>query len=94
MIEQDIAKLDIEAAGRTLERLERDVWAGVDARRHAALTSGIIVSCQAAVLVLGFVLSAVAGAHFVTEKSSPDALKLFSTGLDLSPSARLTGLAN
>ena len=91
MIEQDIAKLDAAAARRSLDRLEHDIWAGVESRSHIARLSNIIVSCQAAVLVLGFVVSAMAGAHFASAQGAPDALKLFSAGPDLSPSARLTG---
>jgi hypothetical protein len=91
MIEKDIGKLDSKASQRSLEGLEADIWLEVETRRRATRLSTLILSCQAAVLVLGFVLSAVAGARFVTPHSSADALKLFSAESDLSPSARLGG---
>jgi hypothetical protein len=91
MLEQDFGKLDEQATRRNLDGLEAGIWAGVEARRQALRLSKFILSCQAAVLVVGFLFSAVAGARFVSAQGPENALRLFSTGSDLSPSVRLAG---
>lgn len=90
MIEADILKLN-ERSGRPLDRLEADIWAGVDARITSERISKVVLSCQAAVLTLALLSSIAVGTRTAMADNRSMGLDVFSTWADLAPSTRLIG---
>jgi hypothetical protein len=91
MIDDDLRTLNDRNIRRSLDGLERDIWAGVEARVMANRQSRLIISAQAAVFAIGIVTSAAAGMHFAAGQDSPSTLNVFSTRADLAPAFRLLG---
>jgi hypothetical protein len=91
MIDDDLRKLNDRDLRRSLDGLQRDIWAGVDARITANRQSRLIISAQAAVFAIGIVTSAAAGMHFAPAQDSPSTLNVFSPRADLAPAFRLLG---
>ena len=77
MIDNDLRTLNDRAIRRSLDGLERDIWAGIEARVIANRQSRLIMSAQAAVFAIGIVTSAAAGVHFGSGPDSPSTLNVF-----------------
>ena len=91
MIDDDLRTLNDRAIHRSLDRLEKDIWAGVAARVIANRQSRLIMSAQAAVFAIGIVTSAAAGMHFAAGQDSFSTLNVFSPRADLAPAFLLLG---
>lgn len=91
MIDDELRKLNDRAIRRPLDGLERDIWAGVEARVIANRQSRLIMSAQAAVFAIGIVTSAAAGIHFAPDQDSRSTLNVFSPRADLAPAFLLLG---
>ena len=91
MIEAEIRKLNEREPRRSLDKLEADIWAGVDAGVRAHRISRIVVSCQAAVLALALFGSVAAGTQAAMDENLTPALDVFSIRKDLTPASRLIG---
>lgn len=90
MIEDDILTLS-QRHGQPLDRLEADIWVGVDARINARRMSRAVFSCQAAVLAIALMASVSAGTRAAMADNPNPRLGAFSTRADLTPSTRLLG---
>ena len=91
MIDEYIHKLNEQGPKRSLERLEADIWLGVEARVKANRISKVVISCQAAVLAIALLSSVAAGTRAAMAENPPVGLDVFSTRADLTPSSRLIG---
>jgi hypothetical protein len=91
MIEADIHKLNDQEPRRPLNRLEADIWLGVEARLEARRTSRAVLSCQAAVLVIALMGSIVISDRTAVADGDSAGLGVFSIRSDLAPSTRLLG---
>ena len=90
MIDDDLSNFASQPADRPLDRLERDVWAGVAAHNAARRTGRIIASCQAGVMVVALVGAAAAVATAVRVDRTPGSI-ITSAAADFAPSTLLLG---
>lgn len=90
MIEADIRRLN-DQLSPSLDRLEADIWSGLDARIKAQRTSRAVFSCQATILAIALLGSIAVGSRTAVAENSPAELGIFSPGGVLSPSSRLIG---
>ena len=91
MIDDDIQELDRRAQLRPLDRLEADIWRGVEARVHSDRALRTIVSCQVAVLTVALFSSMVAGTRVAMNATPRPIPSVLSLATELSPSSRLIG---
>ena len=90
MLDDGIKRLDQQAQSRSLDGLEADVWAGVDALAVQSRTSKMVTAWQSGVLALALVSSIGVGAHAAA--TLPDGtLGVFSPHGSLSPATLLGG---
>ena len=90
MFDDDICKLDTQASHRTLDGLEASIWMGVTTRTEATRHARLVYSCQTVVLVLGLIVSIMAGT-FAAAPDSSNNVVAFAATPDLAPSSRLIG---
>ena len=91
MIEADIRKLVERDRNSTLDRLERDIWAGVADRARDDRISAVVLTCQAAVIVLALIGGVTIGNYSATTDSQTPELGVFSARTALAPSTLLLG---
>ena len=91
MIDHDIQELDRAASLRPLDRLEADIWKGVEVRIQANRAFRTILSCQAAVLALALFSSVAAGTRVAMNVPPRTVPSVLSVAAELSPTARLIG---
>jgi hypothetical protein len=89
MIDAEICKLNEQEPGRSLDKLEAGIWAGVDARLRANRISRVVFSCQAAVLAIALFGSVAAGTRAAMDENPAAGLDVFSIRKDLTPTSRL-----
>ena len=90
MMDEDLRALMEQSPDTTLNRLEADIWAGVQREELARRTGRVIASCQLMVLVIALVGGAVAGASTVASANLQNN-ELGHVGADLAPSTLLLG---
>lgn len=91
MIETDIRKLVERDRCSSLDRLERDIWAGVADRAREDRISAVVLACQAAVIVLALIGGVTIGNYSGTADSQTPELGVFSARAALAPSTLLLG---
>lgn len=91
MLDDDIRKLAERSPRRSMDGLEANIWAGVEAREQVNRASRIVYSYQAGVLAIGLLTSIAVGAYMAPAAGSPNGPDVLSMRTDLAPSARLIG---
>ena len=91
MLDDDIDALDRQASKRSLDRLEADIWQGVEARIQATRASRTVLSCQVAVLAVALVSSVVAGTRVAMNVVPQPIPHILAVSTELSPTSRLIG---
>ena len=91
MIETDIRKLVERDRCSSLDRLERDIWAGVADRAREDRISALVLGCQAAVIVVALIGGVTIGSYSASADSRAPELGVFSASTALAPSTLLLG---
>lgn len=91
MLDDDLQRLNSLPGCRSLNHLEADIWAGVETHERGNRMARLIYTCQAAVFVMGMIISAAAGTHTAPARTTSDVLNVLSAQADLSPASRLIG---
>jgi hypothetical protein len=90
VLDPDLQKLTHQPPDHSLERLEVDIWMGVNARAQSARITRRLLVCQAIVLLAGIVGSLMAGEHWGSSRHAIG-LEVFSSHMPLSPPTLLLG---
>jgi hypothetical protein len=91
MIEDDIATLDRGASKRPLDRLEADIWRGVEARLEQKRAARTVLSCQVVVLAVALFSSVAVGQRIAMNVAPRSVPSVLSIATEFSPSSRLMG---
>ncbi|MEO8467207.1 MAG: hypothetical protein ABI640_17905 [Gammaproteobacteria bacterium] len=91
MIDDDMRRLDEGERNHSLNRLESDIWTGVDARARQRAAARRIVSFQGAIMIVALLGSAAAGLSTVRPADGMAGAGLIASGVELMPSSLLLG---
>lgn len=91
MLDDDIRKLDVRTAARSLAGLEADIWAGVEARNRSRQLTRTVVSFQAVFLAVGLITSVIAGTQVGMSTMVRAPGNVLSVASEFTPTSRLIG---